>query len=495
MWLLNDDIKVALKDINEVFRIMSFVFLIPILVSVFYYSGQNFSFLLWRISAFLIPSLVSYLLYLILRGIKSENTAKLKHTLIAVSIAWFVISVIGTLPYLISNDLNLLDSFFESMSGWTTTGLTMISDIKNTERDILFYRSLTQWVGGIGIVALALLVLMKTGNVGVKYYSSERGDQRIKPSVKSTIKEIWKIYAIYTFLCFSLLYIFGMNAFDAINHSLTTLATGGFSTYNDSISYFKNPVIEVILIIFMIIGAISFLIHFRIFQGDYKSLLRNIEFKYMIAILFIAVLIIFFSLYFYYFYSQKSVNTLNLFRESSFQVVSAITSSGFSIADTSKWFDLQNTILMLLMYIGGFYGSTAGGIKLLRFIVIMKVINFNLRKLILPKTAIIRMRIGKESLSGDEILHTFGVCAIYLIITIIGSIVIMGFTDYSLSESLFISFSSMGNVGLISIANDSWFSIGLIPKITIIILMWVGRLEIFPVLILMRSLFFRRRFY
>lgn len=481
------DIRIALNDASQIFRVVSFIILIPIAVALYYADNYEIISILSEISAFAIPSIIFYVLYMVLRKLRFEATTKTKHAMITVALVWLIIPIIGSLPFLIRGLLNPVDSFFESISGWTATGFTMIRDVDSTPPDILFYRSLSEWVGGVGIIVLALVVFMRKGTVAMVYYSSERGDQRIKPSIKNTVIEIWKIYFVYTLACIVLLFIAGMGMFDAINHSFAALATGGFSRHTDSVAYFHNPLIEFILVIFMLIGAISFLLHFRIFNGDYKAVLRNVEFKSLLTLLFFAVVAITSNLYL----QNNSESIIHLIRVSSFQAVSSLTTTGFSTADIGKWPEFSQAILMSLMYIGGFYGSTAGGIKLLRLVVIMELIHYNLKKLILPKTAIVRMKISSRALDVDEILGSVGMSFAYLVIALFGGLIITSI-GYSILPSLMLSFSAMGSVGLSPLSGDPWFNMPILGKFTMIALMWIGRLEIFPVLIFLGSFRIKR---
>lgn len=485
-----EDIKIALRELSEIFRVASFIFLIPIVVTIYFtiIKGliQDTIGIVGRISIFLIPALILYLLYLILKRMSvDEISVRTKHTIIAVALAWLIIPLVGSLPYILSGTLDPVGGFFESMSGWTTTGLTMIKDIGGTDKNVLFYRSLTHWVGGVGIVVMALVVFMRGGTVAMDYYSLERGETKMKPSIRGTVIETWKIYSVYTLACIILLYLAGMTPFDAITHSFATLATGGFSTHNANISYFHDkPLIEVVLIIFTLIGAISFLIHFRIFEGELRSLFDSLEFRYMIVILSIAVLIISLILY----TTSTLENPLEVIRSAAFQSVSAMTTTGFSSMNIDEWPDVSQIVLIVLMYIGGFYGSSAGGIKLIRFVVIANVILYSIKRLELPRTAILRIKLGGKHLGGEEIFTVFGFTSAYLIIAIIGALLLMNTAGFTGVQSMFNSVSAISNVGLNTPSGSLWFDMPPISKIILTLLMWIGRLEIFPVLILLGSL-------
>ncbi|RLI93614.1 MAG: hypothetical protein DRO90_03315, partial [Candidatus Altiarchaeales archaeon] len=450
-------------------------------------------------SAFIIPTIILYLFHFVLKRIKSDREARTRHIMITVSLAWIIITLVGSLPFILTHTLSPLDAVFESVSGWTTTGLTMIRNpeflVQNYERDILFYRSFTQWVGGIGIVVLALFVFMRRGTIAMDYYAFEKGEQRIKPRLKSTIMETWKIYIVYTIACIVLLSICGVELFDSINHTFTAIATGGFSTYSDSAGHFNeypnSLLIHTILMVFMLIGSISFLIHFRLLEGNYKEFIRNVEAKYFFSILILSILMISIIL----FVNGNEKNFINSLRKSMFHSISAATCTGLSIEDIDNWPDSSKSILMLLMYIGGFYGSTAGGIKVLRFVLMVNVISHCIKRLSLPRSAVLRIKIGEKQVEGEDIIYASALSMVYILISVIGALILMDI-GFNGTQSMFLSLSAMGNVGLNPVPSEQWFAIGPVGKITLIFLMLVGRLEIFPILVLVSSIIYRgkRRF-
>jgi trk system potassium uptake protein len=508
-----EDIQTALRDISGMFRTLAIVFLIPLPVAIYYVLAKDFyggAFVLertfnlmgklsladmydlimamaFRCLIFLTPSFISYLIYSFLKNIPPQSSTKTKHVVISISIIWLSISLIGTLPYILSETLGPLDALFESMSGWSTTGLTLMHDLDGTPRDMLFYRSLTQWLGGLGIVFIALTIFVRKGSTAMVYYSSEKGDKRIKPSVRGTVIEIWKIYSVYTLLCMILLYVAGMGLFDSLCHSFTAVSTGGFSTHDAGLAFFQDkPFIAPVAMLFMLVGSISFYVHFGLFELKPRSLLENIEFRYMASLIVLATLTLTVLIPL-----KDPAKTLNAPLDAAFQCISAMTTSGYSISDVSKWSEVSQMILVLLMYVGGFYGSTAGGIKILRLIVIASVILYSLRKMMLPKTAILRLKIGSSPIDEEEVFNVMGFSMAYLGILIIGTLLLM--SEFSTIQALFISASALGNVGLNNVPADNWLALSDPSKLVVIGLMWIGRLEVLPVLILIASLFTRRR--
>jgi trk system potassium uptake protein TrkH len=508
-----EDLQTALRDISGMFRTLAFVFLIPLPVAIYYvlvkdFYGGTFALehtfnllgqmslsemgdlliaLAFRCMVFLTPAFFSYLVYSLLKNIPPQSATKTKHVVISVSIIWLSISIIGALPYILSQTMGPLDALFESMSGWSTTGLTLMHDLDATPRDVLFYRSLTQWLGGLGIVFIALTIFVRKGSTAMVYYSSEKGDKRIKPSVRGTVIEIWKIYSVYTLLCMILLYVAGMGLFDSLNHSFTAVSTGGFSTHDASLAFFQDkPFVAPVAMLFMLVGSISFYVHFRLFELNPRALVENIEFRYMATLIVLATLTLTVLIPL-----KDPAKALNAPLDAAFQCISAMTTSGYAISDISKWSELSQMILILLMYAGGFYGSTAGGIKILRLIIIVSVIIYSLRKMMLPKTAILRLKIGSSPIDEEEVFNVLGFSMAYLGILVLGTMLLM--SEFPTIQALFISASALGNVGLNNVPADNWLTVSDPSKLVIIGLMWIGRLEVLPVLILIASLFTRRR--
>ncbi|MBD3262104.1 MAG: hypothetical protein GF334_10645 [Candidatus Altiarchaeales archaeon] len=486
-----EDVKISLRDLAAILQVVALVMLVPIIVTSIYTSSQSSLEFFKELSAFIIPSAAYYLLYVLIRlTIKTDAETKSKHGLLAVVIAWFLIPLIGALPFLIRGALNPVDAFFESMSGWATTGMTMIARPELVAADLIFYRSLTHLVGGVGIIALGLMIFLQSGKAATDYYVSEVGGGKIRPGIRGTIFETWKIYLLYAFIGIVLFYVAGMNSFDAVNHAFAAIATGGFSTHAESIGYFQSIWIELVAILLMLAGSISFLLHFQLFNGDWGALKRNIEAKYMLVLSVICFLVVFLSLAKDSAYDPSYYP--HLLRDTVFQVVSSISCTGFGTVDTGGWPQLAQTALMFLMYVGGFYGSTAGGIKLLRFIVVVKAVSFNLRKMILPKNAIITLRMGDKPIMPDEIVFVMGLSMVYLMVALVGasSLMWLGFTGY---ESMELSLSAMGNVGIVFVTGDAWYHMADAGKIILALLMWIGRLEIFPILIFLGPLYFRKK--
>jgi len=492
------DLKIAFRDLTGIFQVVSIVMLLPITVTILYSQTSDPRVILEKVSAFIVPSLVLYLLYILFkRWFASRHRTETKHALLAVTFAWLIIALVGSLPFIIRGTLDPVDAFFESMSGWATTGMTMIEypeALMGGGEDILFYRSLTHLVGGVGIIALGLMILIHSGTAAMAYYASEVGSQRIRPGIKSTIAETWKIYLLYALAGVILLYLAGMTPFDAVNHSFAAIATGGFSTHSQSIAYFDSPLIEAVLILLMLAGSVSFLLHFKLFEGKLRLFARNVETKLMLFLIASSTLILL-----VYFLASGGIagvdasSPLDVLRKSVFQVVSSISCTGFSTVNADNWPPLAQTILLILMYTGGFYGSTAGGIKLLRLAVVAAAIAHTVKKMVLPKSAVLSLRISGKHIDQKEVVYVLGLSMAYLIVAVLGGMTLMSLGPYTGYQSMELSLSAMGNVGIVYVTGEPWFNMPDVGKITIALLMWIGRLEIFPVLIILRSIITKGR--
>jgi trk system potassium uptake protein TrkH len=515
--LTAEDIKASLKGIAGIIRYLYYIFLIPVPVALFWVVGREYGMsgsepqvilgvvfssqfskiidvaikALGRSLIFIAPSIVSLLIANALSGIRTGISPKPKHLMLSVALAGLLIPLIGALPFILSNylyppdstvSISLLDAFFESTSGWSATGFTMIQNPDAVGKDILFYRSITNWFGGLAIVAMALVVFMKKGTVASTYYGLDKGEVRMKPSIRGTINEAGKVYLVYTIICLILLYVAGMGVFDSVNHAMSAVSTGGFTTHGDGINHFSDkPLVQIILTLFMLVGSINLIMHLRIFEGRIGNLFHNIEFKYMTALLLISTIIVSGVLFY-----ASAFTDLKTPAQAAFQTISALTTTGFSIVDLPNWPEVTQMMLIFLMLIGGFFGSAAGGIKLLRFVVIAETIAYSMKRLILPKTAILRVKIGNAPIEGTELLNAIGLSAAFALAAFIGVIILM-LAGLTLTQSAFMSASAISNVGLINMPSADWFAINELAKVTLIILMWAGRIEIFPAMILVAS--------
>ncbi len=440
---------------------------------------------------FLFPAALSGALGLCLTVLFEKTELYLGAAVVLAALAWLTIAFIGGLPFWLVRyyfgpewGLTFVSAFFESMSGFTATGLTMYGlRVEGLPYSILMWRSITQWVGGVGVIVLFLSILVvRTGTVAHRLYLAEGRSHRLVPSVVKTTRRIWVIYAGYTAALAIILYIIGMPLFDSINHSMTALATGGFSVKNYSIMTYRMSghshalFLELAIMPFMVLGGISFAMHHELFIGNVKSFFKNIEVRAIFIIILIATIVMAISLGL----------TFDSFRYGSFQVITALTGTGFNTAPVGTWTDFQKFILTILMIFGGGYGSTASALKLIRVVIIFYALIWLVREQLLPESVKLPMKAGDNYYHPEEIMEVAVYAVLYLIVLVSGALVFMA-GGASGVDALFEVASAEGNVGL---------SVGLTgadmpmhEKIVLIIEMWAGRLEIFPVLVFLTAPF------
>lgn len=409
-----------------------------------------------------------------------------------VTLAWVVSSLVGALPYLLSATLpSPVDAVFESMSGFTGTGASVISDVETVDRGILLWRSLTQWLGGMGIIVFFVALLPALGFSGVQLFKAEvAGPQkdRLTPRVKETAQKLWVIYVIFTIACGLALAQAGMPWFDALNHALTSIATGGFSTKNAGVAAFDSAAIDYILAIGMVLGAISFGLHYRLLVLRDAKALRDTELRWFGAILVLAVLVVFASLVGYELFGTKDA-----LRHSVFQVVSIATSTGFSHQDFALWPPVTQLMLVLLMVMGGMSGSTSGGIKCIRLVAAFKQLSRQLIQVVHPK-AIIPVKANQHVIPEPIIDAIWGLLFMYFLVFSIAA-GILATQGMDLVTATSASFSALSNVGpgLGAVGPATTYAaLTDISKLTLTLCMLLGRLEFFTVLVLFTPAFWRK---
>ncbi|MCK4497561.1 MAG: TrkH family potassium uptake protein [Candidatus Aenigmarchaeota archaeon] len=444
------DTKVIFKALGTTLKYASFVFLVPIIVAVIY--GEYFA-----IPYFFLGFLVALVLGFVLERIfYTEKETRLSEGMIIIAMIWLVVTLISTIPFVFAGGMPFIDAFFESMSAWTTTGFSLLN-LEQAPQSILFWKSFVQWVGGIGIVVLALSGLFKTGNT---LYIIE-GHERIRPNVINSVKTIWWIYIFYTIIGISLLFIAGMPLFDSVNHAMTGIATGGMGTHSESIGFYNSEAIEGVMMLIMLLGAISFFSHYQLIAGKRRKFFRDIQTITLVILIVVITLLLL---------------PFHFLRETLFHVVSAVTCSGFHIQGLIGWSDYSKSLLIMLMIFGGAAGSTVGGLKLNRILIFFKSIYDNIKKLLKPRLVFPR-RIGSIIYTEKEFQAIFKFIGIYIFFLVVGSFILMS-QGYPAINSLFQVASAQGNVGLSVISELS-----IISKITLIFNMWIGRLEIWAVLV------------
>ena len=429
-------------------------------------------------------------------GGKPKRQYGIREGYIIVGLVWIVFSFFGMLPFLISGGIpDVTNAFFETMSGFTTTGASILTDIEAMSHGLLFWRSIIQWLGGMGIVVLSLAILPLFG-AGMQLYQAEVPGptyDRLQPRIKDTARRLWGIYLIFTVVEAILLKVAGMDLFDAICHSLTTMATGGYSTKQDSIAFWSSPWIHYIIIFFMLLAGTNFsLLYMIMVKRNFKRIASDDEFRIYISLILIFTLIITFGL-------AVSSDATGLgaveseFRTSLFQVVSIITTTGFATTDFMLWKPILWMLLLVIMFTGASAGSTSGGVKLIRIVVVAKNMFYEFRRLIHPK-AIMPVRVNKHVVSEKIINNIHAFVTVYVFVLIVSTLVLI-LSGMDVMESFSAALTSISNVGpgLGKIGPAGNFAdIPTFSKWFLAFLMLVGRLEFFTILLIFSPAFWRK---
>ena len=454
-----------------------------------FYDDQN------HINTFLLCSLITTSFGFLLRFLtKDEKNAEIKKRdgyLIVVG-GWLCMTFFGTLPYLLSDSIpSFTDAFFETMSGFTTTGSTILDKIETLPKSILFWRSMTQWIGGMGIIVLTIAILPLLGIGGMELFVAEAPGptkDKIHPRIKETAKRLWIIYFSLTALETVILMLLGLSFFDAINHSLTTTSTGGFSTKQESIAAFQNPFVEAVIVIFMFLAGTNFTMIYFGLKMKFRKIINNDEFKWYLS----AVLILILLLSSYRTLTSSS-DFMHSFREISFQVVSIITTTGYATADYTLWGSFLTFIFFLFLFSGASAGSTSGGIKIVRIILLIKNGLLEFKRRLHPK-AVIPVMLNKQVISSTITYNLLAFIFLYLFVFTLGSI-FLSLLGVDMLTSISAVASAVGNVGPGIADVGPSFSFSQLPssaKWILSLLMLMGRLELFTVCVLFTPYFWKR---
>ena len=428
----------------------------------------------------------------ILANLEKDLKLNLRQTFLFSTLAWVTVAIFGSLPFILSNQtFSFSDAFFESMSGITTTGATIISDLDNSPKSILLWRAIMQWLGGIGIVVMAITILplLKVG--GMQLFKMEGPDstEKILPRTIEVAAIIISTYIVLTLFCGFFYWIFGMTVFDSVCHAMTTIATGGFSTHNDSIGFFKNSNIEIVASLFIILGSIPFISYLKFSQGNRKIFFQDVQIKGLIYLLIFSTIIMFLYLLFI----NYQGNLFEKIRISSFNVISILSGTGYVTDDFGLWGKFSLIFFLFLMFIGGCAGSTACGIKIFRLQMLLIFLKNQVKKLIYPNSVIIT-KYNNQKISDDfirsVIIFIFSFLFIFLIIAMLLSISGLDFvTSISGAAS---SISNVGpGLGEIIGPDGNYKSLPDLSKWILATGMLLGRLELFAVLVLFFPSFWR----
>ncbi len=428
-----------------------------------------------------------------LLGRQSTNALSRRDAYLLVSVVWIAFTAFGMLPFLIGGFIpHVTDAFFETMSGLTTTGATIMNHVEGLPHGILFWRSLTQWIGGLGIVFFTIAVIPSFVGGSIKVFAAEATGpikSKMHPRLTTTAKALWGVYLLLTIVCAICFFMFGMSPFDAVNYAMTITATGGFATHDASTGYFHSPAIDYTAIVFMFLSGVSFaLLYAALFKGKVKQLLKNAEFRlYSSLVIASTALIIYFLLRF------NDYNVSDAIRVALFQVVSFITTTGMFNEDAAQWHHITWVILSLCMFFGGCAGSTAGGFKCARGVIALKVLRNEIRRMLHPK-ALLPLKVNNSTVHSPAqiTLMAFFIAYITLCFTAYFIMILAGVDS---TNSITIALSCGSNVGptlgLEIGPTMSWSILPTMVKWILSALMLMGRLEIFTVLVIFTPWFWK----
>ncbi|MBN2070980.1 MAG: TrkH family potassium uptake protein [Candidatus Krumholzibacteriota bacterium] len=448
------------------------------------------------IYAFALPIILSAGAGVLLHWSFRTDTINNTHAMLICSVGWLVFSAVGAIPYVIAIGSSFIDGFFEAMSGFTTTGITMYTGLDEMPRCVIFWRALTQWIGGLGILTFFLAIRSRGAGshwlFGAESHKIDLG--RPVPGLANTLAILWFIYSGFTAATLLGLWATGMSFFDSVCHSFTALSTGGFSPHDASIEYYQLAgfrhyiLIEYILIIGMILGGTNFLIHYRVLKGRPKALYDNMEMRYWWGFIGIFIIIIFMEKYIDAGAQARAGLTAleESFRATAFQVVSVITTTGFGTRDigSSVFGSVARQLFLVMMVIGGCVGSTGGGIKVLRIGILVQIIRREVFRLRTPHLAVSAVVVDGKRVETDEISRVSGLFFTWIVFLVIGGLCTALLSRYDAIQSCSGMFSALGNIGPCYIPYQEMGQLNPLIKIVYIIGMLAGRLEILPVLLL-----------
>jgi len=459
----------------------------PVLVSIAYRDGTTLA-LLYSMSI----SMGIGLIFFRLGRIVDESAISHRDGVAIVAIGWVIAGLVGALPFLFSGSIpDFTDAYFESVSGFTTTGASILTNIETVPNAILLWRSLIQWFGGMGIIVFSIAILPFLGVGGMQLYKAEIPSpvmDKLKPRISDTAKALWKVYLLITILQILLLTVGGMPVFEAACHAFATMPTGGFSPMNASIAYYNDPYFEGVIIIFMLLAGINFSLHYKLLKGEYRAFHRDPECRVFLIIVVVFTVAVTLDIY-----GAVYDSLAGAFRYAAFQVSSIITTTGFATANFDTWPPLSKTILVLSMFLGAMAGSTGGGLKIMRIILLVKHSYKQVFHIIHPH-AITAVKLGGKPVPQEILSSIWGFFVLYLGIYVV-SVLVMA----SLGLDMISAFSSvaacifnigpgLGTVGPV----QNYSSVPLLGKWLLTFCMLVGRLEIYTVIVLLMPEFWRK---
>jgi trk system potassium uptake protein TrkH len=475
-----------LSILGFLYFFLALTMILPLAVSFIYSDGCGSVF----IYSILTTAISGCILYWIFPPQKKELSHRDGFAI--VTLGWATVALFGSLPFLFSGTISsVTNAYFETMSGFTTTGATICQAIEQLPKSILFWRSLIQWLGGMGIILFSIAILPLLGVGGMELYKAEvpgPTPDKIKPRIAETARTLWKVYLLISLAEVFLLLLGGMNLFDSICHTFTTLATGGFSTKNVSVEHFNSPYFETIFILFMLLAGINFSLHYRLLLGKVKNFWNDSELHFFLLIFLFSSLLIAFNLKGFLF-----SDFLSSLRHACFQVASILTTTGYSSNNFGEWPYFSQYILLILMFIGGCTGSTGGGIKCFRIMLLIKQGYRELYRMIHPH-AVVPVKLGGKSVPAKTIEGIWGFFFIYLLLFALSSL-IMALLGLDIITAISSVAACLGNVGpgLGAVGPAENFNqLPALGKWLLSLCMLIGRLEIYTVIILFVPEFWKK---
>jgi len=482
-------VTVVLRVLSVFLLLLSSFLLLSLLVALL--SGE-----FYLTVPFLAPVGINVLAFFLIYPLTSKNKARplsVKGGFLFVTLAWITASFSGALPAFISGEIpSYTDAFFETMSGFTTTGASILTNIEGLSKGLLFWRSLTHWLGGMGIVVLTVAIFPLMGTGGLQLLKAEAPGpsvDKITPRITQTAKILWLIYCAFTVLETVLLMFGGMDLYDALTHTFGTLATGGFSPKSASVGHYSSGYIHVVITVFMMMAGVNFILYHRLFTGNLPSIRRNSEFKAYISIFLAASLIIGVNLYHQGLYPRMGISL----RYAGFQAASILTTTGYATADFAAWPFLSKTVLFILMFVGGCAGSTGGAIKVVRIVTLFKL-GFNELKYLIHPRGVFNIRVNGGLIKKDIVYGISGFFFLYILLLLLIT-GIVGSAGNDLITSFTSALATLGNIGPGFGKIGPTLNYASFPdyvKWFLSMAMMLGRLEIYTVLVLFSPLFWKK---
>jgi trk system potassium uptake protein TrkH len=459
----------------------------PLVVSLIYKDGSTWSIFY----SMLITSVIGFLCVI---GTQKDKETHLSHRdgVAIVTFGWIAAALVGAIPYLLSGSIpNFTQAYFESISGFTTTGASILTDIERLPEGILFWRSLTQWLGGMGIIVLSIAILPFLGVGGMQVYKAEVPSpvvDKLKPRISDTAKTLWKVYLLITVVEIILLFGGGMPLFEAISNGFCTMPTGGFSPKNTSIAHYNSPYFDGVIIVFMLFAGINFSLHYKLIRGDLTIFGKDPECRVFFVLVALFIILVTFNIH-----GTVYDSFAKAFRYAAFQVTSIITTTGFVTADYDLWPSLSRKLLLLCMFLGAMAGSTGGGMKIMRILLLAKHCYYEIFRIIHPH-AVTSVKLGGRPVPDDVLSSIWGFFFLFLGLFIVAALVMasLGLDMISAFGSVAASIGNIGpGLGLVG-PTKNYVAIPFIGKWVLIFCMLLGRLEIYTVIVLLIPEYWRK---